>query len=89
MVPATGPGAVEAPTTNAPFRCNISFGEIPPLGGVTPWKGEVGNWRNYFSQYDEERFWMHGTAGMRLLGIEYDGCESGCRDGENVVAGVY
>ena len=41
---------------------------VPPLRGVHPWRGEIGNWRNYFTGRDEEFFLEHGTEAMLLAG---------------------
>lgn len=44
---------------------------VPPLAGVTPWKGEVGSWREFFTESDEEFFWSCSTYEMQLLETQY------------------
>ena len=36
----------------------------PPLGGITPWRGRVGNWREYFTADDE--VWFNAAVGEHL-----------------------
>ena len=45
---------------------------VPPVMGVTPWKGEVGTWREYFTTSDTQFFWSSSTMEMRLL-EQYNG----------------
>lgn len=42
----------------------------PELGGVSPWRGIVGNWKEHFKEetQDELFFWQFGHKAMEILG---------------------
>jgi hypothetical protein len=42
----------------------------PSLCGVKPWKGVVGNWKNYFTPEDEKLFEEKAGLLMKQLGYE-------------------
>lgn len=40
----------------------------PKLGGVTPWRGQAGSWKEFFGKHGEGWFRDYATPGMKLLG---------------------
>jgi len=42
----------------------------PLVGGVTPWRGKIDTWKEFFTEDDENYFWMYAEEAMNLLGIK-------------------
>lgn len=42
----------------------------PGLGGVHPWRGKVGNWKDYFDEEDAKFFYEFAGKAMKILGME-------------------
>lgn len=41
--------------------------EVPKLGGVNPWRGKSGNWKEFLDEEDVDYFWRHAKYGMGVI----------------------
>lgn len=46
----------------------------PLVGGVTPWRGKTDTWREFFTEEDEEFFWIYGKLAMEARPNMYAWC---------------